>query len=317
MAKFRDSTIDATVVDASNGQVLRSSPPPRAAQTPRARSEVCDRSIGDILSELRDLTPDQVERILAHQRERGVRFGEAAVDLGMATKDDILVALSQQFHYPYATEQQRLDSPELVALNEPFGARAEAFRALRSQLLMRAFPDNEPRRALAVISPDQGDGKTYCAANLAVTLAQLGGRTLLVDADLRGPRLHEVFSLTNRSGLSGVLSGRADDQVIQVAPGISSLMVLPVGTMPPNPLELVERPAFGLLIRELTNKFDHVIVDTPAAVFGSDAAVIAARCGNALVVARKNRSRVAHLQDLVDSFSGSPTRIAGVVVNEF
>jgi protein-tyrosine kinase len=61
-----------------------------------------------------------------------------------------------------------------------------------------------------VISPDTGDGKTYCAANLAVTLAQLGGRTLLVDADMRGPRQHEVFGITNRSGLSGVLSGRAE-----------------------------------------------------------------------------------------------------------
>jgi capsular exopolysaccharide synthesis family protein len=149
-----------------------------------------------------------------------------------------------------------------------------------------------------------------------VTLAQLGGRTLLVDADMRGPRVHEVFKLSNLAGLSGILSGRADKGVIQQVPGVPSLFVLPVGTTPPNPLELVERPAFGLLIRELASKFDHVLVDTPAAVYGADAAVIAARCGTALIVARKNASRVAMLQDLVASFAGSQVKLAGVVVNE-
>jgi protein-tyrosine kinase len=310
MAKFRDSTPDVAVVDAP---APRSAPPLQADDEP-----VRDRSIGDIIAELRNLSAEQVEKVLSHQRQSGVRFGEAAVALGLATKDDVLFALAQQFHYPYAPEEQRKLSPELVTLNEPFSPRAEHFRALRSQLIMRVGADaGEPRRALAVISPDAGDGKTYCAANLAVTLAQLGGRTLLVDADMRGPRVHEVFKLENRSGLSGILSGRADSHVIQQVAGVPSLFVLPVGTTPPNPLELVERPAFGLLMRELASKFDHVIVDTPAAVYGADCAVIAARCGTALVVARKNTSRVVMLQELVASFLGSPAKIAGVVVNEY
>ncbi len=183
--------------------------------------------------------------------------------------------------------------------------------------MMRLFVEGEPRQALAIISPDSGDGKTYCAANLAVTLAQLGGRTLLVDADMRGPRVHEVFRVSNRAGLSGILSGRADKGVIQQVPGVASLFILPVGITPPNPLELVERPAFGLLMRELASKFDYVVVDTPAAVYGADAAVIAARCGTALVIARKDASRVGMLQELVGSFSGSPAKLAGVVMNEF
>jgi capsular exopolysaccharide synthesis family protein len=173
------------------------------------------------------------------------------------------------------------------------------------------------RPALAVISPDSGDGKSYTAANLAAALAQLGGgRTLLVDANLRNPRQHEIFGVPNRSGLSSVLSGRADAQVIQQVPGVPSLFVLPVGTTPPNPLELVERPAFNLLMRELASKFDHVVVDTPAAVHGSDAGVIAARCGAAVIVARRHASRVAWLQELLGSMAGSPVRVAGVVMNE-
>ena len=280
MAKFRDSTPEATVVEVTA---------PRHPRVPPSA--------------------EQVERVLAHQRETGVRFGEAAVALGYASKEDVLFALSQQFHYPYAPEEKRTDNPELVTLNEPFGARAEHFRALRSQLMMRLFVEGEPRQALAITSPDSGDGKTYCAANLAVTLAQLGGRTLLVDADMRGPRVHEVFRVSNRAGLSGILSGRADKGVIQQVPGVS--------ITPPNPLELVERPAFGLLMRELASKFDYVVVDTPAAVYGADAAVIAARCGTALVIARKDASRVGMLQELVGSFSGSPAKLAGVVMNEF
>jgi chain length determinant protein tyrosine kinase EpsG len=317
MAKFRDSIGDASLVEAATGPMHPRSVPPPLSTPPDGEGTVHDRSIGDIIAELRNLTVDQVEKILAHQRATGVRFGEAAVALGFASKEDVLFALSQQFHYPYAPEEQRKVSPELVSLNEPFSMRAESFRALRSQLMMRVFVEGQAHKALALISTDSGDGKTYAASNLAVTLAQLGGRTLLVDADLRGPRVHELFNLANRAGLSGILSGRADNQVIEQVAGIPSLFVLPVGTTPPNPLELVERPAFGLLMRELTSKFDHVIVDTPAAVHGADAAVIAAKCGAALVIARKDTSRTDSLRELVASLQGAPVLMAGVVFNEF
>ncbi|MEK8050118.1 polysaccharide biosynthesis tyrosine autokinase [Ideonella sp. DXS22W] len=280
-------------------------------------STVTDRSIGAILADLRHLSADQVEKIVRHQRDKGVRFGEAAVALGFASNDDVMFALAQQFHYPYAAEDQRKANPELVALNQPFGVQAESFRAIRSQVMMRLFNEGQDRRAIAVVSPDSGDGKTFFAANLAVVLAQLGGRTLLVDADLRHPRQHAVFGVANQAGLSGILSGRAESKVIQQVPGVPSLFVLPVGTTPPNPLELVERPAFGLLMRELLTKFDHVVVDTPAACYGSDSAVIAARCGAALVVARKNQGRVTSLQDLVANLSETPAKVAGVVFNEF
>ena len=305
MAKFRDSAAKEfaqtaiPVGDSDEGTVV-------------------DRSIGDIIAETRNLSADQVEQILARQRERGVRFGEAAIQLGFASTDDVLFALAQQFHYPYAPEEQRKLSPELVALNQPFSVQAEAFRAIRSQVMMRVFNEQaDVNRALAIVSPDSGDGKTFFAANLAVTLAQLGGRTLLIDADMRGPRQHEVFNLPNKSGLSGILSGRAQSQVVQQVPGVSSLFLLPVGITPPNPLELVERPAFGLLVRELVSKFDHVVVDTPAAVYGSDSAVIASRCGAALVVARNNHSRIRFLQNLVGVLEASPSKMAGVVMNEF
>lgn len=278
---------------------------------------VVDRSIGSIIAETRNLSADQVEKILQHQRATGIRFGEAAVALGFASIDDVMFALAQQFHYPYAPEERRKGSPELVSLNQPFGVQAESFRAIRSQIMMRMPNEGHDRRALAVVSPNSGDGKTFFAANLAVALAQLGGRALIIDADMRGPRLHEVFGLENNAGLSGILSGRSESKVIQQIPGVPSLFVLPVGVKPPNPLELVERPAFGLLVRELLAKFDHVVVDTPAAVYGSDGAVIAARCGAALILARRDKSRVGALETMVSELSHSPAKVVGMIVNDF
>lgn len=282
-----------------------------------AKPELNDRSIGSIIAETRSLSADQVEQILTHQRKHGVRFGEAAIALGYASTDDVLFALAQQFHYPYADVEQRKRNPELVALNQPFSVEAEAFRRIRSQIIMRLYNDPAaPKRALAVVSPEAGDGKTYFAANLAAVLAQLGGRTLLIDCDMRVPRLHEVFGLTVSAGLSGILSGRTEAQVMQQVPGVPSLFLLPVGTLPPNPLELVERPAFALLLRELVSKFDHIVVDTPAVAHGSDAMVIAARCGAALLVARKDAGRVDALQSISAMLGESGTALAGVVYNE-
>lgn len=303
MAKFRDSALG--------------DPPAPSAQVVSIQSRAPERLMGEILQETARLTVEQIGQILAYMQERDCRFGEAAVALGFVTTDDVMYALAQQFHYPYAPEERRHQNPELVALNEPFSGQAEAFRAIRSQLMMRVLGEGDRRRALAVISPEAGDGKTYFSANLAVTLAQLGGRTLVVDADLRRPRLHEVFGIENASGLSSILSGRAEAQVIQQVMGVPSLFVLPVGVVPPNPLELVERPAFGVLLRELTAKFDHVVVDTPAAVSASDASVIAARCGSALVVARKDASRVSAILALVSMLSESSARIEGIVMNEY
>jgi chain length determinant protein tyrosine kinase EpsG len=319
MAKFRDAEPAPAAVDTAAEAASRGPAPPLGTSADGTVRP--DRSIGDILAELRQLTAEQVEHVLARQKADGLRFGEAAVALGLASNDDVLFALAQQFHYPYVAESQRATAPELVALNQPFSLSAEYFRALRTQVMLRVFNgegQGELRcgHSLAVLSRDAGDGKTYCAANLAVSLAQLGGKTLIVDANMRNPRLQDVFGISNRTGLSGILSGRSDTQVIQPVDGVPSLFMLPVGTLPPNPLELLERPAFGLLMRDLAAQFDYVVVDTPAAVSGSDANVVVARCTAALLVARKNFSRIAALQDLAASLAGGPARIAGVVINE-
>ena len=231
--------------------------------------------------------------------------------------EDVLQALAQQFKYAYADEETRKAAPELVMLNQPFGHQAEAFRAIRSQILMRTQSENKgQRRPLAVVSPDSGDGKTYFCANLAVALAQLGGKVVVIDADMRGARMDQVFGVTGGAGLSGVLSGRGGKGIVKAVPGIPNLYVIPVGVQPPNPLELVEGPSFGMLLREVSIKFDHVIVDTPAAVYGSDGVVIASRCGSALVITRRDANKVPRLQEMVASLQAGQVRLAGVIMNE-
>jgi chain length determinant protein tyrosine kinase EpsG len=273
------------------------------------------RPIGQFIRDARKLTDQQIERILAHQRKSGLRFGEAAVALRLADRNDVLQALSKQFEYTSSDGAHEVSS-ELVAAADPFGDQAEAFRELRSRLLVEVLGEHR-QAALAIVSPDLGDGKSYLAANLAVSYSQLGEKTLLVDADLRTPRQHKVLGVAqNGVGLSTVLAGFADSgALVHAVPGLTNLYLAPAGPVPPNPVELLQRPRFAVVIRELLEKFDHVLVDTPAAARGADSRIIAARAGATLIVARKGRSRMAALEGLVGALTRGPARIAGVVVN--
>jgi chain length determinant protein tyrosine kinase EpsG len=282
-----------------------------------ADHEVMDRSIGNFLQQLRQLTDAQIDEIHEYQKATHMRFGEAAVSLNYVTREDVLWALSQQFHYPYAASSHSHSfNPELMAAVNPFSKQTESFRGIRSQLLLTCMGREHRRRALAVMSANTGDGRSYFAANLAVVFSQLGGRTLLVDADMRTPRQHLLFNVPNDTGLSSLLSGRTEASEIKQVRELPSLLVLPVGTLPPNPLELLERPAFGLLMHELTSKFDHVIVDTPSATHGMDSRVLAAKCGNALVVGRRGKSQMRAMHGLISELGRGSVQCAGVVINE-
>lgn len=274
------------------------------------------RSIGDIIAEAQSLTPEQVEQVLAYQKEHQVKFGEAAVALGLAKREDVLWALSQQFHYPYAADGHRTVNSELVAATQPFDYAAEFFRDIRSQLISAVF-SSDPRCALAVCSPNTGDGKSYFIANLAAAFSQLGGRTLLVDADMRTPRQHDIFGVEDvRGGLSSILAGRAETNVIKPVEALPNLYLLPVGVIPPNPLELVQGPAFDLLMAELLRKFDYVLVDTPAASHGADARVTAAKCGASVVIGKKGVTLAKEIDALSAALARNCVKFAGAVLNE-
>lgn len=277
-----------------------------------------NRSIGAILLDSGQLKPEDAERILRLQKEENLRFGEASVRLGLLTDADIQYALSRQFSYRYlrTTGEHRPISEEVVAAYQPFSPPVEQLRAIRSQLMLRWYDKAEQRQILAVVGAEQGEGRSYLAANLAVVFSQLGERTLLIDANLRTPRQHELFKLKNTTGLSTLLAGRARDEAIIHITDLTSLYVLSAGPVPPNPLELLIRRNFDEFLTRVRSMFDMVIIDTPALSVGEDAAIIAMRTGAALAVARSTQTRVAAFSDMVQGLTHSGISVVGSVLNE-
>ncbi len=276
-----------------------------------------DRSIGVILIKTGRLTLENAEHILRLQHEKGLRFGDAAIQLGLLSQSDIQFALSRQFVYPYLQRGESPVSEDLVAAYEPFIPQVEALRALRSQLMLRWFDSNPNRKALAIIGAAREEGRSYLAANLAVVFSQLGERTLLIDANMRNPCQHKLFGLGNRTGLSAVLSGRAGREAIHHIPALLDLSVLPAGAQPPNPLELLSQLLFARLLNDLAQNFDVILLDSPPAAEYTDAHIIAVRAGAAMIVMRKNASRAWQLRGVSESVAQAHATVVGTVFNDF
>jgi chain length determinant protein tyrosine kinase EpsG len=274
-----------------------------------------DSSIGALLLASGKITPENAERVLRMQKELGIRFGEAALRLGLISEADIQQVLARQFDYPYLQEGEGKFASELVAAYQPFSPQMETLRAVRSQLMLRWF--SLGRKALVVASVDSGDGASLFAANLAVVFSQLGESTLLVDANLRKPRQHEIFALEERQGLSDVLAGRAQQDAISVIDSFVDLSVLGAGTLPPNPQELLSRPAFGALNTQLEERYDVVLYDVASVSSGSDAFVMGARVGGVLLVVRKNKTRLADIDAMREQLQRSGSEVVGSVLVDY
>lgn len=276
-----------------------------------------DDSIGAILIRSGRLSVADADKVMRFSIERNLRFGDAAVQMGVLTAADIELALSRQYDYPYLLPGESAISDEVIAAYEPFTARVEVLRALRNQLMWRWFETGDARRALAVTSAEPGDGRSFLAANLAVVFSQQHQRTLLIDADLRAPRQHQLFGLENRTGLSAVLAGRTGHEAIQRVPSLVDLSVLTGGALPPNPSELLGLPAFGRLLRELAADYDVILIDTPAGDVCSDAQLVAARAGAAVMVARQDHSHLKKLRNLMGLLTDARVHLVGTVLNEY
>jgi protein-tyrosine kinase len=271
-------------------------------------------SMGTLLVDAGKVSPVEIEQVLRIQKEQGLRFGDAAKMLGLVTENDIQQVLARQFDFPFLENGYSELSPELIAAYQPFTEPVEILRAIRSQLLLRWFDDT--RKVLAVVSPERGEGRSYLTANLAIVFSQLGERTLLIDADMRQSRQHQLFNLQQTQGLSDYLAGRVDSAVISRIPDFPDLSVLPAGTTPPNPLELISRNMTTCL-EKLSQDYDVILLDTPASEHCMDTQVLASKAGGALLLARRHKSRFACLEKLKYSLGRSGTVCAGSVVVDF
>ena len=283
--------------------------------TPQPSSAGAGSSIGGLLLESGKITPENAERVLRMQKELGIRFGEAAQRLGLITEADIQQVLARQFDYPYLQPGAGKYPQELVAAYQPFSSQVETLRAVRSQLMLRWFARGS--KSLVVLGMEPGDGASLFAANLAVVFSQLGEHTLLVDANLRKPRQHEIFDLKTRQGLSDVLAGRAELDIIAKVESFVALSVLAAGTLPPNPQELLSRTSFVTLNKQLESRYDAVLYDVPAYTTGSDAIAVAARAGGVLLVARKNKTPMADVAAMSEQMTQSGAQVVGSVMVDF
>jgi receptor protein-tyrosine kinase len=275
------------------------------------------RNIGAILVDEGKLTPSDAEQVLARQRELGWRFGEAAIELNLITDADLRQALAKQYEFPYLVSGPEGVSRELIAAWDPFHPVVEELRNVRTQLLIRWFNPEAGRRTLAVASSGPREGRSFVAANLAVVFSQLGQRTLLIDADFRAPRQQAIFNVSDRYGLSSALSGRADLSAAAPVTGLAGLSVMPAGPMPPNPLELLSRGSFAALLAKARGEYDVILVDTPPTGEYSDAQTILHRVGDALLVSRKDHTRLGDTERAARDLSDAGARIVGTLMNAF
>ena len=292
---------------------------PNESQTEPA-SDLRDRAIGDLLGERCNLDAVEVARIEQYHRTHHLPFGEAARALGLVGPDDVSWALAQQFHYAHAhaPTAAAFAREQVVVLVKPNGQRARVFRDLRTQVMQSMAASAGPgaaASAIAVMSANSGEGRSYVAANLAAASSQFGRRTLLVDADVRHPMQHEIFGIDGAGGLLTILDGRLQANLLHSVPGLPGLYVLPAGSAPSDPLSLLQLPTLDLLLRELGQRFDAVILDTPPFARGPTAMKIAERCGAALIVGRIGTARLHVLDRLVGALEASRVRPLGLVVN--
>jgi protein-tyrosine kinase len=287
---------------------------PLSVATPADQSHA--NAIGTLLVAAGKITPAQVDQVLRSQKDSGLLFGDEAIRLGFVRAWDVEQALAQQFEYPYLVPGQSKIHRDVIAAYNPFSAEIEVFRAARTQLLLRWFGKQGDRGALAIVSPVRGDGRSYVAANLAVVFSQLGERTLLIDGDMRHPRQHLLFGVSNAAGLSSVLAGRAGTEAIVKVRDLVDLSLLPAGPIPPNPGDLVARVPFSSQIEQAIKAYDVVIVDTPAMSLGNDAQSIAYRARGTLIVARKNETHLEVIQRMTADFRGVGVDVLGALLNE-
>ncbi len=200
---------------------------------------------------------------------------------------------------------------ELVTLSAPASPAAEAYRTLRTNLHFASL--ERPLKTMVVASPDIAEAGSQALANLAVTLAQTGKQVIVVDADLRHPRLHSLLNVPNGLGFAELLTS----DVARPAPlptAIPNLRVLTSGTTPAIPSDVISSTRMSAIIQELAGMADMVLFNTPPVALSSDAAILASQVDGVLLVISAGRTHREHAQQAKDVLARAKANILGAVM---
>ncbi len=202
----------------------------------------------------------------------------------------------------------------LITMDERHSPMAEAYRHLRTSLLFSSA--GKPPQTILVTSSQPSEGKTTTAINTAITLAQSDVDVIIVDCDLRRPRLHTHFGLENTQGLTTYLSGdKNTENLIRVFPDLPRLKIITSGPIPPNPAELLSSNEMRNLLQFLSGRYKHVIIDSPPAISFTDAAILSTLVDGVVLVAMANKSSIHLMRQFKQRVSTIGARIYGVVLN--
>ncbi|MDR1567524.1 MAG: CpsD/CapB family tyrosine-protein kinase [Streptococcaceae bacterium] len=202
----------------------------------------------------------------------------------------------------------------LISLTNKSSPVSEQYRTIRTNIQFSSSAD-DPIKTLVITSSGPGEGKSTCAANIALVFAQAGQRTLLVDADMRKPTVFRTFNLTNEKGLSTILSTpKTLSEVVQQTE-IEHLSIVTSGPMPPNPSEILSSNRMTQVIKEMRGQFDIVIFDTPPIVAVTDAQILSSSADGTLLVVRENVSKKEDLLKAKDLLDFVQARVLGAIYN--
>jgi capsular exopolysaccharide synthesis family protein len=229
--------------------------------------------------------------------------------------------LERYVHVPFLGPVPQLEpketgplSRDLISMKEPKSVYAEAFRSVRTSILFSS-PDDPPR-VFVVTSSGQGEGKSLTAINLAITMALNEKRVLLVDADMRKPRLHKVFGIENKFGLSNLIGGSPEVGLALNKTQVPTLMVMPSGPVPPNPSEMLGSARLAKFLELLREKFDAIIFDCTPLIAVTDATVLATQVDGVILVIKSGSARRKILKRAVKQLEDVQAKIIGAVLNQ-
>ena len=285
------------------------------------------------------LSTDGVAQISAQMEQSGRSFSEAALQLGLITPLDLEDArawarrpvsrggpgLVEAAIEKMSGRGRRILSRighqvqpgrNLVIVHEPYSPRSEKLRALRTELMLLAHGSSRAV-SIAIMSPLPGEGRSQIAAELAVAFAQLGRSTLLVDADMRRPRQHQLFEAAD--GLRGLAQAIAqrNSPYMHAVQGFEQMHLVTSGGTAPNPLELLSDTHFRKLLGEWNNQYHFVIIDTPAVANYADGLAVATVAGRALVLSRAAHTPYSAVKELLRRLATAESQLIGAVLNNF